>query len=447
VELCAVICRLAGLPEFQPEGIEAYDRAVGGHFGAFTNHPSVEVVRKLHRSRHIGYNAPVGLALAAGPTFAPRVELDPFPQWLDKRWSPDSAREFLAALGKFSDDTKAGQFFARQAARWRDAEKNLEAGIRARLDLGWYARQFGVTTNASFVIVPGLLNGPQNYGCEVQLPNGETEIVAVVGTPKVKADAPLQYPIEQTMLLIVHEFSHSFVNPWVDANVSNLDSAAKKLFAAVEPAMKRQAYGTPRILLYESVVRANTIRYFLDHNEAASARSCVDTDCAGSFFWTGELAAVIGAAPQAAPRFPGAAAAVFKFFEEWGGAVDTKIAAVKSLREAAERERLARGPQILKAIPADGDTQVEATLSTLELHFDRPMNGAMSIFGESPEVTGKPAWNEDKSILRIPVKFTAGRTYQMRLNKSEETSGGFRSATGELLVPRSWRFTVKSTTP
>ena len=98
-------------------------------------------------------------------------------------------------------------------------------------------------------------------------------------------------------------------------------------------------------------------------------------------------------------------------------------------------------------MPADGDTQVEPDLATLELHFDRPMNGSMSIFGEAPEVTGKPAWNEEKTVLKIPVKLIAGRSYQMRLNRGEEVSGGFRSAAGEPLVPRPWHFTVKSAQP
>ena len=448
VELCAVICRLAGLPEFRNVGIEDYDRAVQAHFGGFTNHPSVEVVRKLHRSRRIGYNAPVGLALAADPkTFTPRVKLNPLPRWLDSRWTSASAREFLAALGKFAEDTQATQFFAGQTAMWRAAESNLKDGIGARLDLDWFERQFGVTTNTHFTIVPGLLNGPQNYGCEVQLADGTIELIAVVATPKSVSGAPISYPIEPMMRLVVHEFSHSFVNPWVDANAKHLDRAARKLFDPVEPAMRKQAYGTARIMIYESIVRANTIRYFLDHGEVASARACVDSDCAGSFYWTEELASVLCEAPQSTPRFPGTADAVFKFFEAWGNAAEQRLAAVKSRREAAERERLARGPQIVKAIPADGDQQVDAGLSMLELHFDRPMDGGMSVFGDPPEISGKPAWNDEKKVLKIPVKLRAGQSYQMWLNKSEETRGGFRSAAGEPLAFRPWRFTVKSGAP
>jgi len=448
VELCAVICRLAGLAEFQNDGVETYDRAVRAHFGSFTNHPSVEVIRKLHRSRGIGYNAPIGLALAADPqTFAPRVKLNPLPSWLDARWSSSSAREFLAALKQFAEDTKATGFFASQAEVWRAAEKNLEAGVRPRLDLGWYAQQFGLTTNTHFKIVPGLLNGPQNYGCEVRLADGTTEILAVVGTPRVKAGNQLYYTVEQMMLLIVHEFAHSFVNPWVDANAKHLDGAAKKLFKPVESAMRKQAYGSPRTVLYESVVRANTIRYFLDHNEPRSAQSCVDTDVASSFFWTEDLAAVLGVTAQTKPRFPGAADAVFKFFDEWGDAAAAKIAAAKSRHEAAEHERLSHGPQILKAIPADGDTQVDPDLGTLELYFDRPMDGSMSVYGDAPEVTGKPAWDQSKTVLKIPVKLTSGHNYHLRLNKNEDTKGGFRSAAGEPLVSRPWRFTVKSARP
>jgi len=444
VELTAVLCRLADFEEYQTRGIPAYDRAVREHFEAFTNHPAVGTFRKLRASHHIGYNAPIGLALVADPvTWKPRVTFEPMPSWLDTRWSPESATNFLAALAQFATDTKALEFFAGQSPICHAVQTNLSAGIRTRLDLGWFSRQFGEATNARFVLVAGLLNGPQNYGAEVRLPTGASEIFAVVGTPAFDVGQPIQFPVDQMMQLIVHEFSHTFANPWVDAHARELDPPGEKLFSIVGPQMRRQAYSNPRVMLYESVVRGNTIRYFQDHADSASAAACIKEDCAKSFFWTGDLAALLGGTTGSIPRLAVATPALLGFINDWGAAPAEKLAAVKARLKAADRQRLAKGPQIIKAVPADGDQEVDASLATLELHFDRPMTGAVAVYGETPEISGKPAWDAEKRVLKIPVKLESGRSYDLRLNNSEKPDAGFRSEQGEPLAWQQWSFRAR----
>ena len=74
------------------------------------------------------------------------------------------------------------------------------------------------------------------------------------------------------------------------------------------------------------------------------------------------------------------------------------------------------------------------------MHFDRPMDGRIAIFGDVPPVTGRPAWDAAKQVLRIPVRLEAGARYRLLLNTEQD--GGFASQAGEKLAPRTWTFAV-----
>ena len=71
--------------------------------------------------------------------------------------------------------------------------------------------------------------------------------------------------------------------------------------------------------------------------------------------------------------------------------------------------------------------------------FSRPLVTVTSRLSAAT-VTGKPAWDEAKQVLRIPVRLEAGARYRLLLNS--ESDGGFTSRAGEKLSPRSWTFSV-----
>ena len=96
--------------------------------------------------------------------------------------------------------------------------------------------------------------------------------------------------------------------------------------------------------------------------------------------------------------------------------------------------------QIAGLHPAHAGPPVAAGPQVLEIEFDRPMASAIQLFGELPQVTGSPCWDEDGRVLRIPVALSPGTRYRLSFN--EGVSGGFRGAAGEVLAPREWIFDV-----
>jgi hypothetical protein len=459
VELFAAMARLAGFREYQGAGIAVHDVAADAWLEPHRDHPAIAVVRRLRDEVRLSYNMPVELGLLIDEeTWQPRVPLDPLPPSLDGRWTPVAAAEFLRAARDFARDANADEFFAASAPLYGEIERHLREALQSVVDLCWFERQFGAL-DGSFTIVPALLTGPHSYGPHNVLPDGRTEVFAVLGTPRIPAHEPVRYPIPVLTGLLVHELAHSWINPWVDRHATRLDAAGRALFEATADRMKASAYGEPRILLYESLVRATTIRYFLDRGDSVGAAREVRDDRSGGFLWTDELAEVLG--PQVAvqdpalgrrqdsalggrqdralPRHEAARDAVFAFFDAWGAAPDSLLAARRQAIDEEDARRQAVGPQIVRSTPAFDDGAVSPAVDTLVLEFDRPMAGGMAIMG-SIELTGRATWDEERRTLRLPVRLVPGTMYELQLNTEEQI--GFRSADGEPLVPRRWTFTV-----
>ncbi len=440
VEIAATMARLAGFEEYQARGIAAYDRAVDAHFAPFRDHASIAAMRRLREERRIGYNAVVEAALASDPaTWRPLTALDPSPQGLDPRWDAASLRAFQNAAAAFERDTGARAFFAAQAGLQAPVEASIRANLSGRLDAGWYDTLSPCRGIRRFVVVPGLLDGLNSYAARV----GDT-VYGVLATPAFDDGDAIAYPADPQLALLVHEFHHPCMNPWVDAHADVLAPAAARLFAVVEDRMEALAYGNPRILLYETLVRANTIRYLRSHGEAAVLQRALDEDRGKGFPWTPELADLLDAMARDGDAFGAdGAARVAALLDDWARDDGARIAAAERQLADARAQALAQGPQ-LELVPADG-SRVAAGAATLELRFDRAMDGKIAIYGDVPALAGKPAWDEAKRVLRIPVTLEAGGRYAMRLNDDGE--GGFAGADGERLVPRTWMLEVAPAAP
>lgn len=443
VELVTVMARLAGFEEYQAPGIASYDEAVKQHFARFSAHPSIALLRQLRDQRGIAYNAPIELALAADPgNWKPQVKLSPWPDFLDKRWDAASARSFLAAAGRFERDTGAKAFFASQQPLYDQVKAAVAGNLSRRLETDWYRVQMPERRITRFTVIPALLAGPNSYGPHLRYLDGHEEVFGVLATPAHHAGEAIEYPADPQLSLLVHEFHHSYMNPWADQQAAVLMPAAEQLFTAVQARMKELAYGEARIMLYESLVRANTIRYLRRHSEDAVLARVMSEDQDKGFPWTPALADLLDSLDHGqGPAFDaGTARSIAAFLNDWGRDNGARVVAEQERLAAVAKARLAQGPQILKFVPAQ-DATVGTDVQLLEVHFDRAMAPSLAIFGDTPEIAGKPSWDETRRILRLPVKLSPGARYHLYFNGGDSTK--MQSADGETLVPREWRFQVR----
>lgn len=99
----------------------------------------------------------------------------------------------------------------------------------------------------------------------------------------------------------------------------------------------------------------------------------------------------------------------------------------------------ASAPRLIQLVPPAGALAADTSLRALELHFDVPMNGGVTVLTEDmPELTGSPAWDSTRRVLRIPVRLASAHAYRLQINAPHDR--GFASATGEPLEPFLWEF-------
>lgn len=421
IELAAVAARLAGFEEFQGEGVASYDAAVAAHFTPFAGHPAILRLRRYRQERNIGYGDTVALAvLAADGDWSPRVPIDDWLPMASTQWDAASATQMMRDMAAFAEATHATAFFASQQEPLRQIAAGLQAALGDGVDLSWFAALDGAGPVVRLHKVAAPLHGRGNYAPRVIHADGSMDAWAVLGVGQAADPEGLQWNADATQRLLVHETAHAWANVWVDRNAAALRASAQK---RVTPGV----YGEWRPLLYETVARALTIRYFLDHARPESARRAMEDDVQRGFDWTAALA------------------------ERWAGtpAPLQGRAGVATLRQVLAAPGMPPAWQAwrVQQWPAIGAT-VSPGQASLRLQFDRPMGTAVGVFGDRlPDFLGPPQWSPDRRVLLLPVSMDADRDYEILLN-DPDLPGGFRSAQGERLPPSRWRWrTAKAPSP
>lgn len=106
---------------------------------------------------------------------------------------------------------------------------------------------------------------------------------------------------------------------------------------------------------------------------------------------------------------------------------------------------LASPPQVISALPDDGDTAVDPALTEIRIEFDQDMSdGSFSICGGGPsfpKLSGKPRW-ETPRLLILPVALQPKAEYAFGINCP--SARNTRSATGESAIPYPISFSTRA---
>lgn len=184
--------------------------------------------------------------------------------------------------------------------RHRDYVQRVEAAFTRAIPadqlLGFLHTEFG-SSIPRLHITPALLQGPQNYGLAV-----DGELYQLMGLGDVDGEG---IPTHVDVDLIVHETSHGLVNDQIDARAAEIDPPATTIFALVRDKMEAQHYATPRIMVYEAVVRAIVVAWVRETRGDDAAAVALRDQVRLGFIWTADLEDVVG------KRFDPASVAAF----------------------------------------------------------------------------------------------------------------------------------------
>ncbi|KPJ60880.1 MAG: hypothetical protein AMJ46_04050 [Latescibacteria bacterium DG_63] len=228
-----------------------YKDDIDGYFGEFTGDPAMACVEELV---NLGFthDAPVAFMLHHGdpPEF---VKETPYSDYLIERAKgEESLMELADALRDFARKTDFMRFYRTHEALY----DTLVAEVNSLLEGKDYVRAiqnlYGESRNSYGLVLSPLFAG--GYGPTIETEEGY-DIYGVIGPCALRGMRTTFACLGYLESMMLHEWSHSFVNPLVDKNFDVFEKSLG-LFQPIEGMMRRQAYPSWRIALYEHIVRA-----------------------------------------------------------------------------------------------------------------------------------------------------------------------------------------------
>ncbi len=426
VELLSILFRLAGNPEYNKGGVPVYDQAIERHFEAFKDHQAVRLARQLRNSDGVSYDAVMSMAVHVTDidTLAERIPFNHPNCELDQRWHGVKARKFLEAARLFVKDSKFQEFLAARRVLYDSTQGRLSAALND-FDLAWFDKFFGAKPGARFVVIPGLVNGGGSYGPKFRGADEQEELYSILGVWRVDGDG---LPIFNKLMLgtVVHEFTHSYANPLIMKYARSMDKAAAQINQPVKQVMQAQAYGNPRTLLHESLVRACTVRYVLSHDGPDGAQRQIQQEESKSFLWTRELSDLLGEYEKNRETYPTLEAFMPRIVAYFNDLAPRAAAMVRAYEESR--------PHVVSMTPANGATDVDPALKQMVVRFDKPMRRDSYQVMHDRKFLGmvsNPGLDESGTVFTIDLKLEPGREYELSLNSPG--GGNFVSSDGKVL--------------
>jgi len=425
VELMSILFRLAGNNEYNQCRVPAYDKAIATWFAPYRDHEAVRLARGLG----IGFEAPMKLAVYVTDidSLAERVPFDGPGFRLYKGWDTGKARAFLKAARAFVADARFKDFLASEQPLYKATNARLREFVQTKADLPWFNHFFGSDMAGRFAIVPGMANGGPSYAADFLPPGGKGEIYAIPGVENVDAAG---LPVFDTAWrnVLVHEVVHSYCGPVADKFAPRMEGAARQIYAPVGDAMRRQAYGSWQTMIEQSLVRAVTVRYVTDHDNAAAVQKIIRQENAYSFFWVGDLSDLLGEYRKSGaqyPTFESFMPRVAQFFDDLAPRIWDLVARYQ--------------PRVISVSVPNGARDVDPGLKEVVVRFSMPMSGDAR--NKDPRFLA-PFFDKTGTLLTLPVELEPNHDYQFPLLWPDGRS--FVSADGVTLAATTLRFRTRA---
>ena len=411
-ELMSIIFRQIGAQEFTNNDIPNYISDIENYFHPYKDEPVLDYVRDLRENFGVAYDAVMSMAINL-KIENNKIGLrdDVSINTIDSRWQHDSIPKFIALLNEFYQKTDFHKFFTNHMDLYERSVDNFSNNVLNKINFDWFEEFYGTKAPEKFTVILSLVNGGGSYAARVKKKNGKEELFAIVGSWRTDS---LGYPVygENLTSTVIHEFSHSFCNRLINANINELFPQAEKFNELVKSQMRAMAYGTPHIYLYEILVRACVIKYGEENEKWRS--SYVDFELAQErnlgFLWIEDLYKALTNYTQNRNEYPSLESFMPVIVE-----TQNRLNPEEMYKQVIENQPLILGTNI-----ENGAQDIDPNLDEIIVIFNKPMdvqcNGAS--FGkckdcEFPKSIGDQ-WNEEtKKEWILTVKLEPNTNYSI----------------------------------
>ena len=252
IELLAVVQHFTSwAPGGHIKSKTTYKDDIDHYFEGFNDHPAIACVENLVNTGFT-HDAPVAFMLYHGDP-PELVQRNPYSDYLIGRAKGEqNLIEFADALRDFARKTDFMRFYQAHKALYDTHVVEVKSLLEGKDYVQVLEDFYGESRNSYGVILPPILAG--GYGITVKTKEGY-DIYGVIGPCSLQGERVTFACLSYLESIILHEWSHSFVNPLVDQNFDHFKESIA-LFEPIKGMMRNQAYPNWRIALYEHIVRA-----------------------------------------------------------------------------------------------------------------------------------------------------------------------------------------------
>lgn len=295
-ELLGIAFKLAkwGHIPAEPEN-PAYITAIGKHFNQYAGHPFIQSLKQIVDSlsrEGVDASAWEIPSLAAHLGQPPALQsVVPFSDTTGlSGWDDRSLLNplFVGLLKQFYREASCERFFRLQRPYFNQVNSHVEKQV-VKINKGWLHHFFGIPPTEKYYAVISLQNiGAGDY-IRVNFGNNRRNTFTIFGCESFdEKGIPHNFSSPLVTRSSLHEYIHAFTNQLVDEDILSFKDAAQSLLANESVWQKVQAtfYNTWEFLVYESMVRACTIKYL---SENPQIKTTIDQEIAAQekagFVW------------------------------------------------------------------------------------------------------------------------------------------------------------------
>lgn len=234
-----------------------YKNEIDSYFKNFSGHAAVTLSQSLTNSG-FSYDAPPTFVLyhSDPPEFK---QLYPYSSYLIQRaGGEEKLKEFADQIRSFASASNFMDFYNSHKQFYTDIENSIKGTIGDTDYVKILENYYGVK-KAGYNITPVPLFHSGGYGPQISTADGD-QVFDLCGPQSVVNNKPTFGTKDYLLYIVLHEFSHSFVNPITEKFSSDIAKSAS-LFLPIKDKMQQQAYGTWQTCVNEHLVRANTARF------------------------------------------------------------------------------------------------------------------------------------------------------------------------------------------
>lgn len=277
-----------------------YKKAAEVYFEGHNNHEVVLLLKKLmYRGFNFDYAVNWIWQHTDFPALEPNRDIN-FP-FATRPINQDSLNLLRIGLRKFYTDANCQEFLYQQQAFLDSMVSNAQHRFERKDLVEVITEYIGIPPAGSYYVVLSPLLHSGGYAVHR---TDVTEFSAIAGPGGLDGTMPLFDAITLEQDLVIHEFSHNYVNPIVDEFFTKMAPLEDLLYTPYKEAIAETGYNSWKGFVYELMVRATTVRIVETVYGKASAKELIDYEESEGFVFVDDVAEILKSYESKRKEYP-----------------------------------------------------------------------------------------------------------------------------------------------